>query len=234
MIRTKGFGMRGAVRRGSHDRLQCLPHRQPAPDRAPAKSPSPTGPASPAATKPTYVALVNKFNATHPSIKVDMTIQPWDSIAQKLPKAMATGSGPDIATPDYNVGTIRQYITNGLIAPIDQLLGNGPNQVPASVTSAGGQGRVHREWPPVRRAGELGDPGAVLQQDLVRQSRHHRPAATMAQLESDAVKLTLKSGSTVKQYGMAIADHSTIAMWPIFIWANGGDILTPNGCSAPR
>jgi multiple sugar transport system substrate-binding protein len=42
----------------------------------------------------------------------------------------------------------------------------------------------------------------------------------------------VKSGSTVKQYGIAIADHSTIAMWPIFIWANGGDIQTANGCSA--
>ena len=61
-----------------------------------------------------------------------MTVQPWDSIAQKLPEAMATGSGPDIATPDYNVGTIRQYISNGLLAPIDQLLGDG-TKIPASV-----------------------------------------------------------------------------------------------------
>ena len=30
---------------------------------------------------------------------------------------------------------------------------------------------------------------------------------------------------------MAIADHATIAMWPIFIWANGGNILNAAGCS---
>ncbi len=81
----------------------------------------------------TYVALVGMFNKTHPDITVTMVVQPWDSIAQKLPTAMASGSGPDIATPDYNVGTIRQYITNGLIAPIDGLLGNGPTQAPARV-----------------------------------------------------------------------------------------------------
>ncbi len=67
--------------------------------------------------EPTYVALVKKFNQTHPDIQVDMTIEPWDTIAQKLPTAMATGAGPDIATPDYNVGTIREYIKEGLIAP---------------------------------------------------------------------------------------------------------------------
>jgi len=61
----------------------------------------------------------------HPNIQVDMTIEPWDTIAQKLPTAMATGAGPDIATPDYNVGTIREYIKEGLIAPIDSLLGTG-------------------------------------------------------------------------------------------------------------
>ena len=83
--------------------------------------------------EPTYVALVKEFNQTHPDIQVDMTIEPWDTIAQKLPTAMATGAGPDIATPDYNVGTIREYIKEGLIAPIDSLLGSGPDQVPASV-----------------------------------------------------------------------------------------------------
>jgi multiple sugar transport system substrate-binding protein len=79
----------------------------------------------------TYVALVKQFNATHKNIQVDMTVQPWDSIAQKLPEAMASGAGPDIATPDYNVGTIRQYINSHLLAPIDKLLGSGPNQIPA-------------------------------------------------------------------------------------------------------
>jgi multiple sugar transport system substrate-binding protein len=57
------------------------------------------------------------------------------------------------------------------------------------------------------------------------------PPKTMTQLQQDAVKLTVKSGSRVTQYGMAIADHATIAMWPIFIWANGGNILNAQGCS---
>lgn len=114
---------------------------------AAASTPAASTPASPAAGKvtltywsgftggdgPTYVGLVKEFNATHPNIQVNMEVQPWDTIAQKLPTALKTGSGPDIATPDYNVATIRQYITDGLIAPIDDLVGSGPDQIAPGV-----------------------------------------------------------------------------------------------------
>jgi len=179
----------------------------------------------------TYVALVNMFNKTHSDIKVNMVVQPWDSIAQKLPTALASGSGPDIATPDYNVGTIREYITNGLIAPMDSLLGNGPNQVspsilPSAVKSAftvnGHLYAAPANWATL----EL-----YYNKTLFAKAGIAAPPKTMAQLAQDAIKLTVKSGSTVKQYGIALADHSTIAMWPIFIWANGGNLLTKSGCS---
>src|ERR1700734_3735880 len=72
----------------------------------------------------TYVALIKQFNASHPGIKVVVDYMPWDSIAQKLPTAWASGGGPDIATPDYNAGTVREYQKNGLIAPLT-ILGKG-------------------------------------------------------------------------------------------------------------
>ncbi len=181
---------------------------------------------------PTYQALITMFNKTHPSIKVNYVVQPWDSIAQKLPTAMASGSGPDIATPDYNVGTIRQYIANGLIAPLDSLLGSGSNQVspsilPAAIKSAftvnGHLYAMPANWATL----EL-----YWNKTLFAKAGIAAPPKTMAELQQDSVKLTVKSGSTVKQYGIAIADHSTIPMWPIFIWANGGDLLTSKGCSA--
>ena len=34
------------------------------------------------------------------------------------------------------------------------------------------------------------------------------------------------------QYGVSLADNATIAMWPILIWADGGDIVGADGCSA--
>ena len=180
----------------------------------------------------TYTALIKQFNATHKNIKVNMTVQPWDSIAQKLPEAMATGSGPDIATPDYNVGTIRQYISNGLLAPIDQLLGNGTSQIPASVLPPAVKSAFTVDGHLYAAPANWATLELYYNKTMFARAGITSPPTTMAQLESDAVKLTVKSGSTVKQYGIAIADHSTIAMWPIFIWANGGDIQTANGCSA--
>src|SRR5690242_14012976 len=57
-----------------------------------------------------YEDLIKKFNDTHPDIQIDYQLQPWDSIAQKLPTAIASGAGPDLATPDYNVATLQQYV----------------------------------------------------------------------------------------------------------------------------
>src|SRR5437764_1043856 len=61
-----------------------------------------------------YKKAIKAFNDSHPNIKVDFQLQPWDTIAQKLPTAISSGSGPDIATPDYNVATVLQYANNGL------------------------------------------------------------------------------------------------------------------------
>src|ERR1700712_5356649 len=79
--------------------------------------------------KQAYQDLIKKFNDTHKDIHVDYQLQPWDSIAQKLPTAIASGSGPDLATPDYNVATIQQYVANGLALPLDNLIGTGKNQI---------------------------------------------------------------------------------------------------------
>ena len=177
---------------------------------------------------PTYVALVKEFNATHPNIQVNMVVQPWDTIAQKLPTALKTGSGPDIATPDYNVGTIRNYITDGLIAPIDDLIGSGPNQIapgvlPKTLTD-GFTVNGHLYAAPANFATLL----LYYNKTLFSAAGISAPPTTMDELRADAVKLT-KKGS---QYGISLADNNTIAMWPILIWADGGDIINSGNCSA--
>src|ERR1051326_1775113 len=35
--------------------------------------------------EPSYQALVAEFNKTHPNIHVTMTVEPWATVAQKLP-----------------------------------------------------------------------------------------------------------------------------------------------------
>ena len=87
--------------------------------------------------KQAYEDLIKKFNDSHPDIQIDYQLQPWDSIAQKLPTAIASGSGPDLATPDYNVATLQQYVANGLALPLDDLISQvGEGVLPKAVTDS--------------------------------------------------------------------------------------------------
>jgi multiple sugar transport system substrate-binding protein len=175
----------------------------------------------------TYVALIKKFNATHPTIKVVVTYQPWDSIAQKLPAAIASGSGPDIATPDYNAGTVRQYIKNGLLAPIDGMLGKGSNHVDASVIAPAIKSAFTVNGHLYAAPANWSTMMLYWNKTLFSQAGIAGPPTTMTELIADAQKLT---GSGV--YGIAIADNNTAPMWPILIWSGGGDIVDAKGCSA--
>lgn len=175
----------------------------------------------------TYVALVKQFNATHPKIKVVVTYSPWDSIAQKLPAAMASGSGPDIATPDYNVGTIRQYIKNGLLAPIDGMLGKHSNQVSPSVIAPAIKSAFTVNGHLYAAPANWSTLMLYWNKDLFAKAGIAGPPKTMTELIADAKKLT---GNGV--YGIAIADNNTAPMWPILLWAGGGDIVNTKGCSA--
>jgi ABC-type glycerol-3-phosphate transport system substrate-binding protein len=177
--------------------------------------------------RPTYEALIKKFNDTHPTIQVKMDVQPWDSIAQKLPTAIASGSGPDIATPDYNVGTIRQYITNHLAAPLDGLIGSGTNQIGAGVLPKTVADAFTVDGHLYAAPANFATLMLYYNRDLFAKAGIANPPTTMQELRDDAVKLT---GNGV--YGIALADHETIAMWPILIWADGGDLVDAKNCSA--
>jgi multiple sugar transport system substrate-binding protein len=177
--------------------------------------------------KQAYLDLIKKFNDTHPDIQVDYQLQPWDSIAQKLPTAIISGSGPDLATPDYNAATVQQYVANGLALPLDDLIGTGLNQIapgilPQTVTdSFTVDGKLYAV--PANFATLL----LYYNKDLLKAGGIAAPPKTMTELQDDAVKLSNGQG----QYGISLADNATIQMWPILIWADGGDLIA-NKCSA--
>ncbi len=182
--------------------------------------------------RPSYEALVKEFNEAHPDIEVQMDIQPWDTLGQKLPAALATGQGPDLSTPDYNVGTIWQYASSGLIAPLDDLYGAGVNQIDKKAMAPKvieGFSRDGHIWAaPANMATLL----LYYNKDLLAQARIANPPTTMEEFRQDVVKLTKKDASgSVIQYGIALADHNTISMWPILIWADGGDLMNAKGFS---
>jgi multiple sugar transport system substrate-binding protein len=174
----------------------------------------------------TYKKAIAEFNTTHPDIQVSFQLEPWDTIAQKLPTAIASGSGPDIATPDYNVATIQQYVANGLALPMTSVVGNKKGEVPASAVpksildSMTIHGKIY--------AMPASFTTLMLYYNVkLLAAAGLQPPTTMTELQSDAVKL---SGNG--KFGIALADNNTIAQWPVLIWADGGDIVNAKGCSA--
>lgn len=182
--------------------------------------------------RPAYESLIKQFNDSHPNIQVTMDIQPWDTIGQKLPAALGTGQGPDLATPDFNAGTIRQYAKSGLIIPLDEAFGTGDKKIekaalpPKVVEGFQVNGKTYAV--PANFATLL----LYYNKDALAAAGVDGPPKTMDEFVQDAVKLTKKDSSgKVTQYGIALADHQTIQMWPILIWANGGDLTNQSGCS---
>jgi multiple sugar transport system substrate-binding protein len=82
--------------------------------------------------------LVDQFNGEHNNIKVSMNVQQWEDFYPKVPTAVSSGNGPDIA-----VMHIDQLATNAarrVIIPVDEVatvLGLQQNDFAPAVWSAG-------------------------------------------------------------------------------------------------
>jgi multiple sugar transport system substrate-binding protein len=175
-----------------------------------------------------YEAVIKEFNSTHPDVQVQVDTQPWDTIATTTPAAFASGQGPDIVTPDYNEATVLEYVKAGTILPLDDLLGTGANQIdPAALPKAITDG-YSIDGKLYAAPADFRTLMLYYNKDLLSEAGVGAPPATMNELRAVAKQLT-KAGAG--QYGMAIPDHETIAVWPILIWAEGGEIIK-DGCSA--
>jgi len=63
--------------------------------------------------------IVNEFNAQAPNVKVTMNIYQWADFFQKLPAAVSTGRGPDVAC--MHIDDIPTNAARNVIVPIDQV-----------------------------------------------------------------------------------------------------------------
>ena len=64
-----------------------------------------------------YNALIQKFEAANPGVKVKMEIVPWTEQQEKLTTALASGGLPDVSMLGNNV--VAQYQHIGALAPLD-------------------------------------------------------------------------------------------------------------------
>jgi multiple sugar transport system substrate-binding protein len=63
--------------------------------------------------------IVEEFNAQAPNVKVTMNIYQWADFFQKLPAAVSTGRGPDVAC--MHIDDIPTNAARNVIVPIDQV-----------------------------------------------------------------------------------------------------------------
>lgn len=169
--------------------------------------------------RPAVEALVKKFNDSHPDIQVNMDINPWDSLMQKLLSTMSTGQGPDIAGIHFQF--LPQYAKSGYIMDLSSSYKQGSDLDPANFPPALNDllkvdGKYYAA--PMNFATLL----LYYNKDLFKTAGIDKPPATWDEWISDAKKLSKPDQG---QYGMAIGEHDTIPNWPIFIWGNGGDVV---------
>lgn len=177
--------------------------------------------------RPGYAKIVKDFNASHKDIQVSMSVQPWDTITQKLPSAWLTGSGPDIAAPSSDPNAIAQYVKTNSVLPITAT-GSGDSKVnvdqiaPALIKEYTYNGKLYAV--PANYA----TLSLYYNKKLFQAAGIASPPKTVAEFQADAKKLT---DPAKKQYGLVLADNQTIQMWPILQWLQGGDIVDAKHCS---
>lgn len=181
-----------------------------------------TGPDRPALEK-----VVKAFNASHPDIRVQMTIMPWDVFFQKLLPAYAAGKGPVIAAMD--TAQLPQYDQKHVFQPLDDLYKDpefpAKKLVPAAVNATMFEGKHYAI--PMNFTTLL----LYWNKTMFQKAGISGPPKNWQEWARDAVKLTKDTNSDGRpeQYGLAIADHDTIAMWPILLWSAGGGVVSKDG-----
>ena len=174
-----------------------------------------------------YEQIVNRFNDSQDQIRVTMDLQPWDSIGQTLPTAWGTGSGPDIATPNFDPGIVFRYVDDGLALPLDDLLGTGEGQLDPAVVPQFVIDAFTVDGKLYAAPGNVATLQLYYNIDLLTAGGFSDPPATAADFAAYAEQLT-EDGI----FGVSLADHFTIQMWPLLIWMNGGDVMSSATCSA--
>jgi multiple sugar transport system substrate-binding protein len=180
-----------------------------------------------ASDRPAVEALVAKFNATQQSVKVDMTIMPADVLGQKLLPAYAAHKGPTITTLDAS--QVPEFASKGAIAAVDDVYGSGG--LDASILPAASLAAT--KW----NGKQYGVPFAATDtmlyynKTLFKAAGIASPPTTMAELASDAVKLTKYNSATPSksQFGFIIPDHAAPATWAILLWDDGGGVVSDDG-----
>jgi multiple sugar transport system substrate-binding protein len=182
--------------------------------------------------RPAVEEIVKRFNESQDQAKIQMEIMPWDVFFDKLLPSLSSGTGPDIAGMD--TAQVPQYAVKKALKPVDDYYTQSGNEadklIPAAVQGATFEGTRYSVPMNFTTLLLYWNKGMFKEAGL----DPEKPPANWDQFADYAKKLTKDTNGDGKpeQYGLAIADHETIAMWPILFWQNGGGVVSEDGKKA--
>jgi multiple sugar transport system substrate-binding protein len=182
--------------------------------------------------RPALEELVKRFNESQDKITIKMTVMPWDVFFQKLLPAYAADKGPDIAAMD--TVQMPQYADKGVFADLGDLYED-PNFPTDQLIETAVEAT---KWDDTYYGVPMNFTTLLLywNKDMFREAGldPETPPATWEEWQDAAVKLTKDENGDGRpeQYGLALADHETIPMWPILVWGNGGDLVNEDATEA--
>lgn len=167
--------------------------------------------------------IIDDYNASNTlNVEVQMDRVSWDTLYQQLATALPVGEGPDITA--FATERIGSYAESGAIVPIDDIYESG--QVEAAnipeVFNENLQYGGSYYGVPVNIASLV----LYYNKDIFDEAGVEYPSNdwTWDDLEEAALALT-KDVDGEHQYGFGMATNNTIQMWPIMLWAGGGDFI---------
>lgn len=176
--------------------------------------------------------LVKEYNDSQDEVEIEMTISPWDVFFQKLLPSIASGDGPDLMAMDSV--QLPGYASRGVLAPLDDWYDDSDNESDQLVQSAVDATELDGKsyGVPMNFTTLL----LYWNKDMFKDAGldPEQPPQDWAEFQEAAKKLTKDENGDGKpeQYGLSIADHATIAMWPILFWGNGGGVVSEDGTTS--
>ena len=169
--------------------------------------------------------LVTKFEAENPGITVKLEITTSDGLPQRVLTALQSGASPDII--DVQHGWVNGYAQNDLVLPLDDVLEDRDDYVPAALDYVTWDGKLWAIPYRIETHAVIFNKGDFTAAGLDPAS----PPQTWDALVEAATKLTKDGKSGFAITGGGEVGNTIFRSLP-FIWMNGGSIISDDGTKA--
>ncbi|MBZ2195462.1 ABC transporter substrate-binding protein [Occultella gossypii] len=187
-----------------------------------------TGPDGPA-----FQQVVDEFNDSQDEITIETEVLPWDSLYQQFLTAATSDDGPDIVA--MSGSRLAQYAEQGVLAPTDDFYAD----TTYMDTSVLADGAVQASMYDGVNYGVPLNLGPVLlywNKALFAEAGldPEAPPTTWEEFEGMLPALTVDENGdgSPEQYPLAVGDHSTVPVFPTFLWNGGGGVVSDDGTSS--